>query len=162
LGAHRDRYRMEAQDARALSYPDDAFDRIFSISAIEHIPEDGDEAAIHELARVLKPGGRCCLTLPWSDSGYKEDFKRRGDPDAYWAAGSKEETVVYPRAYDRATLERRIFTSSGLEVADVDFWGERRIAVERVLVSRKMPRIVRWAMLPSHFPLSQIFLTKLT
>src|SRR5262245_48693756 len=65
-------YSMEVQDARCLSYEDDSFDRVFSISAIEHIPGDGDSAAMGEIARVLKPGGLCCLTVPWGLRGYEE------------------------------------------------------------------------------------------
>lgn len=157
LGVNRDRYAMQAMDARALTYPEGMFDRVFSISAIEHIPDDGDRTAMRELARVLKPGGVCCVTVPWSDRGYKEDYKRRGDPDAYWVASS-EERVFYQRAYDRPTLESRLVKPSGLEVVDVSFWGERRVPAERLLL-RRWP--VRYAMLPLHFPLALLFLTRL-
>lgn len=161
LGLNRDHYRMETQDARALTYPDESFDRVFSVSTIEHIPRDGDRAAMQEIARVLRPGGICCLTVPWSDRGYLEEFKRRGDADAYWSA-SGDEMIFYQRAYDRVTLERRLLRHGGLETVDVSFWGERRVAVEHVLSNRRLPRALRWAMLPLHFPLSRWFLRELT
>lgn len=159
LGSKRGRYIMETQDARALTYSNDTFDRVFSVSAIEHIPNDGDSVAIQEIARILKPGGICCLTMPWSDRGYVEEFKRRGDPDAYWAA-SGEERVFYQRAYDRDTLERRILKASGLEISDVSFWGERRVAVEHHL--SRIPRVLLRPILPLQFSLSRLFLRQLT
>lgn len=161
LGPCRARFRMETQDAQALTYPSNTFDRVFSVSVIEHIPDDGDSAAMREIARILKPGGIVCLTVPWSDSGYVEEFTRRGNPDAYWIA-SDDEKVFYQRAYDWDTLERRLLSTSGLETLDVSFWGERSVAVEDVLLNRKLPRLVRWAMYPAHFLLSRLFLRPLT
>jgi len=157
LGADRDRYVMRVEDARALTYPDATFDRAFSISAIEHIPGEGDCIAMREIARVLKPGGICCLTVPWSDRGYAEVFKEQGDPDAYWVT-SREERVFYQRLYDRPALEERLLGPSALEIVDVSFWGERRVAVERLLLSRQP---LRYAMLPLHFPLALLFLARL-
>src|SRR6266480_56919 len=66
LGHDEWRYRMCTEDARHLTYPSDHFDRVFSISAIEHIPDDGDTVAIREIARVLAPDGVACFTVPWS------------------------------------------------------------------------------------------------
>lgn len=159
LGADGARYRMEIQDARALTYPDDTFDRVFSISVIEHIPDDGDGLAVREIARVLKPGGLFCFTVPWSDRGYLEEFARRG-PGAYWVT-SDEEVVFYQRAYDRDALERRLLRRSGLETLDVGFWGERSVRVEHTLLNRRLPSPLRYAMLPFHFPLSRLFLREL-
>jgi len=157
LGTHRDRYVMRTEDARALTYPDDMFDRIFSISTIEHIPDDGDSAAMEQLARVLKPGGICCVTVPWRDTGYVEQFKPGGDPEAYWVAAT-EQRVFYQRAYDRPTLEHRLIKPSGLEVVDVSFWGERHVPGERLLLGRPL---LRYALLPLHFPFALWFLSRL-
>jgi SAM-dependent methyltransferase len=49
-------------DALALPFPDATFDRVIASEVLEHIPEDG--AAIAELRRVLKPGGRLAVTVP--------------------------------------------------------------------------------------------------
>ncbi len=160
MGAHHDLYRMEAEDARCLSYADDTFDRVFSISAIEHIPDDGDSVAMGEIARVLKPGGICCLTVPWGLHGYVEEYRRKGDPDTYWVESS-EERIFYQRAYDRPTLDRRMLSDPRLELVDLSFWGERRYPVEHVILSRKLPRWARWGLLPAHFPLSRLFVSRL-
>lgn len=158
LGVDPENYVMETQDARTLSYASDTFDRVFSVSAIEHIPDDGDSAAMREIFRVLKPGGICCLTVPWSDSGYAEMFKRRGDPDAYWV-DSDEDAVFYQRLYDRPALECRLLNNHDFETLDISFWGERKIAIEEFM---SRPQALRLAMLPLHFPLSRLFLEELT
>ena len=53
--------------------------------------------------------------VPWSDRGYLEEFKRRGDPDAYWAPGDGER-VFFQRSYDRDTLERRLLRARRLGI----------------------------------------------
>jgi SAM-dependent methyltransferase len=153
------RYRMEVQDARRLTYPDESFDRVFSVSVVEHIPDDGDRAALREIARVLRPGGIVCLTVPWSDAGYAEDYRAPGG-DVYWAAGAAER-VFYQRAYDRPSLEHRLLAGHGLRPVDVSFVGERRLAVEDAILSRRLPRAVRYALYPAHFALSRLFLRPL-
>jgi SAM-dependent methyltransferase len=160
LGPRRERYLMETQDAQGLTYGDGAFDRVFSVSVIEHIPGDGDVAAMHEIARVLRPGGIVCLTVPWSDQGYVEEF-HRPDADAYWVKPGEDARVFYQRAYDRDSMQRRLLGHHRLDVVDVSFWGERRIAVEDAILNRRLPRLARYAMLPAHFALNRLFLRRL-
>ena len=161
LGPRRERYLMETQDAQALSYRDETFDRIFSVSVVEHIPGSGDTLAVQEMARVLKPGGIVCLTVPWSDRGYLEEF-HAPSPSAYWVKSSDQASVFYQRAYDHDSLHDRLLGHHCLDVVDVSFWGERRIAVENALLSPRLPRLIRHAMLPAHFVLNRLFLSPLT
>ncbi|HEX8803164.1 MAG TPA: class I SAM-dependent methyltransferase [Acidimicrobiales bacterium] len=49
-------------DATRLPFPDGSFDRIIAAEVLEHIVDD--EAAIGELARVLRPGGTLAVTVP--------------------------------------------------------------------------------------------------
>jgi SAM-dependent methyltransferase len=49
-------------DATRLPFADGSFDRIIAAEVLEHIPDD--EAAIAELARVLRPGGTMAVTVP--------------------------------------------------------------------------------------------------
>jgi SAM-dependent methyltransferase len=49
-------------DALALPFADATFDRIIASEVLEHIW--GDELAIRELVRVLRPGGRLAVTVP--------------------------------------------------------------------------------------------------
>jgi ubiquinone/menaquinone biosynthesis C-methylase UbiE len=61
------KFNVEAQNATKLSYESESFDVVCSISAIEHIPEDGDVKAVVEASRVLKLGGIFIITAPFSD-----------------------------------------------------------------------------------------------
>lgn len=49
-------------DATRLPYPDGSFDRVIAAEVLEHIP--ADDAALSELARVLRPGGTMAVTVP--------------------------------------------------------------------------------------------------
>jgi SAM-dependent methyltransferase len=160
LGRDQNRYHMKREDARNLTYPSACFERAFSISAIEHIPDDGDSRAMQEIGRVLAPGGIACLTVPWSDHGYLEEFKRRGDPDVYWAPGDGD-AVFYQRAYDRDSLERRLVKPSGLTHVDLSFWGERAVPVEYMILNRRLPRVFRVLLCPAHLVLARLFLRPL-
>jgi cyclopropane fatty-acyl-phospholipid synthase-like methyltransferase len=60
------RLRVVVADARDTGLADGEFDYISLISTIEHVEGDGDSAGMQELARVLKPGGRLVLTVPYN------------------------------------------------------------------------------------------------
>jgi SAM-dependent methyltransferase len=49
-------------DAVHLPFTDGAFDRVIASEVMEHIPNDF--GAMHELARVLRPGGTIAVTVP--------------------------------------------------------------------------------------------------
>lgn len=53
-----------AADVCDLPFDDDSFDIIVSISTLDHFDSRQEiQAALHELSRVLRPGGRLLLTL---------------------------------------------------------------------------------------------------
>jgi SAM-dependent methyltransferase len=54
--------RVEPGDARALPFADCRFDLVFATDVIEHVEDD--VAALREIRRVVKPGGRLLLTVP--------------------------------------------------------------------------------------------------
>jgi FkbM family methyltransferase len=61
---------VQHMDARALRYPDDTFDGVFSSGSIEHVGELMDVAnAAYEMGRVLKPGGVVSLSTELMLSG---------------------------------------------------------------------------------------------
>ncbi len=51
-----------AADATAMPFPDGCFDRVIAAEVLEHIP--ADQAAMNEIARVLRPGGLAAVTVP--------------------------------------------------------------------------------------------------
>lgn len=49
-------------DGTRLPFADGTFDRVIASEVLEHIPDD--QAALDELARVLRPGGTMAVTVP--------------------------------------------------------------------------------------------------
>jgi SAM-dependent methyltransferase len=117
------------EDARQLSFPTASFDGAVSVSVIEHIPEAGDTAAVQEMVRVAKPGGRVIITVPF-DRQYRETWVRR---PVYEREQSGDTTVFYQRHYDEVTLSDRLVAPSGAQLEDLQLWGEGRIPGERLL-----------------------------
>jgi ubiquinone/menaquinone biosynthesis C-methylase UbiE len=66
-------------DARELPYPDDTFDAAFLITVLGEVPDQN--AALRELARVLKPGGRLVVGELFGDPHWvaPEALRRRGE-----------------------------------------------------------------------------------
>lgn len=59
IGAEAD---VKEGDALSLPFADGEFDRIVAAEVLEHIP--ADIQAIHELVRVLRPGGTLAVSVP--------------------------------------------------------------------------------------------------
>jgi SAM-dependent methyltransferase len=56
------RYEVVRGDLLHLPFPDASVDRVMASEVLEHIPDDA--AAMAEIFRVLKPGGRAAVTVP--------------------------------------------------------------------------------------------------
>jgi SAM-dependent methyltransferase/uncharacterized protein YbaR (Trm112 family) len=50
-------------DARRLPFADDSFDVVFSYSVLQHLGKEDALAALREVGRVLKPGGRSLIEM---------------------------------------------------------------------------------------------------
>jgi SAM-dependent methyltransferase len=55
--------RLRFGDVTALAFPDGSFDAVLSLDVLEHVPDY--RAALREFARVLRPGGRLVLSVPF-------------------------------------------------------------------------------------------------
>lgn len=79
------RLRVHVADAIALPFAEGAFDVVTCISTLEHIPGDGDGAAMREIARVLRVGGACFISVPYStrarEGRWRKWFQRWFDVD---------------------------------------------------------------------------------
>jgi SAM-dependent methyltransferase len=49
-------------DATLLPFPDGSFDKVIAAEVLEHLP--ADQAAMNEIARILRPGGMAAVTVP--------------------------------------------------------------------------------------------------
>jgi SAM-dependent methyltransferase len=127
-GLPDDRFHVQVEDGRHLSFPDDHFSKVFSVSVIEHIPDHGDSECAKDIARVLAPGGRCLITVPFAPE-YQDVYI--GPGGVYWAkaAGAEEENrVFFQRRYDEQSLYERVIKPSGLTLRSLTFIGERVLA----------------------------------
>jgi SAM-dependent methyltransferase len=104
--------RFEVADGRALPFHDGEFDRAYSISVLEHIPEGGDERALSEVARVVRAGGRILLTVPYADT-YREDWRDR----PVYGSDAESSHYFFERWYDRGRLDRLIGSAPVREIS---------------------------------------------
>lgn len=72
------RFTQVLGDLKDLSFEDNTFDLVTSISTMEHcglprfsekVDKAGDIKGMRELYRVIKPGGYCILTVPYAGKG---------------------------------------------------------------------------------------------
>lgn len=105
LAGHVPGVEFQVADGRELPFPDESFDHAYSISVIEHIGEDGDYAALAELARVVKPGGRIVLTVPFKEV-YGEDW--RAEPVYGEQTPHANGKWFFSRIYDHPRLGKLI------------------------------------------------------
>jgi SAM-dependent methyltransferase len=155
-GIPKERYHVSVEDGRKLSFPDNSFDRVYSVSTLEHIPDTGDTACIKEVARVLKPSGRCLLTVPvWPHSRVDYLEQKR----FYWAKHSVEapdSKIFYQRRYDERELFERLVKPSGLKLEKIEYVGEKVLHNSNKELVEFLPPLTG----PVHPLMSSLFHTK--
>jgi SAM-dependent methyltransferase len=101
---------FETQDGRRLTYADGAFDLAYALSVLEHIEgEAGDAAAVSEMLRVVKPGGRIVLSVPFGPE-YVEQ-KIAGMANAVERV-RKNECFFFQRIYDKRRIATNILDAA--------------------------------------------------
>ena len=124
-----DRGAVEVADLHALRFEDAAFDGVVCGEVLEHL--DDDRTAVHELARVLKPGGYLIASVPanpwrydWSDhwAGHRRRYTAEGLAERLTEAGLTDVDVtdygfpllgLYHRQIYRRMLKRRLERDGG-------------------------------------------------
>jgi SAM-dependent methyltransferase len=108
-----------------LRMADDSFDLITSMSAIEHIPGDGDISAVKKIWNLLSPNGRLLISVPCASKAFEEytDYNEYGlltpDEDSY---------VFGQRFYDKILLQNRFWNITGTP-ANMAVYGEKSAGI---------------------------------
>jgi SAM-dependent methyltransferase len=92
-------------------YPDNSFDFFICSHVLEHVSDDG--CALHELYRILAPGGRGIVMTPVAPEGSFDEDPSVTDESERWRRFAQGDHV---RLYDRSTLCSRI-QKSGFELS---------------------------------------------
>ena len=121
------RLTVETQDARRLTYRDHFFHQVTCISTIEHIRGEGDVEASREMARLLAPGGKFFLTVPFSKTYHEHE----GGPHV----------AYFERRYDKQQIMKRLVEPSGLTVKEVQYFGHTGFRFGHYWY--RLPRILR-------------------
>lgn len=100
-----------------LGFRDNTFDKIYSVSVLEHIPGDGDTETMRELARILKPGGTLVITVPYAGKFRSETIGK----DVYNLHNGKGSEFHWSHFYDEAHLRKKLVEGSGLTPAGIYF-----------------------------------------
>lgn len=154
-----DRFRPYAMDGRHLAFAACSFNKIFSISVLEHIPDTGDTACIKEMARVLDHGGKCVVTVPFSPVS-EDEFRDPGE--FYWARSSAKHPgngkVFFQRRYDEQAIFERLVRPSGLHLSTLSYVGEKIRLSGHKEIGAYLPRILG----PLHPALSHLIHTSPT
>ena len=134
-------YMVDYQDARRLTYPDQSFDFVYSISVIEHIADDGDTVSLREFRRVLKPGGTLVIQIPYRR--IRDDIRRPFDSKGM----PLPEPRFYERHYDLERLKERL-EPEGLNVTKRVIMGEWLKLDPFISATSRLPRFLRIAIGP--------------
>lgn len=151
-GLARERFLPALEDGRRLSFRDESFDRVYSISVVEHIAAEGDMRCMEEIGRVLAPGGLALLTVPFAPRS--RDVRRPADY-VYWNRSlppDERGEVFFERRYSEEDLRRRLVEPSGLAVQKLQFVGER-VALPS---ERDIWETIPWILGPLHPVLSAL------
>jgi SAM-dependent methyltransferase len=138
ISAHiRGQYRIvvRADVARGIPFKDGSFYTVVSNSSLEHV--ENIDVALHEIARVLKPGGKLYVTFA-SNYAYE-----------WWPCGKSalKRYLSFQPVYNNFTLEEweRRMSAVGLHIEDYQYY-----------ISKSATRLVTF--LDYHF--SRVYMTR--
>ena len=81
-----------AGDATAMPFPDGAFDRVIAAEVLEHIR--GDQQAMNEIARVLRPGAPFVAVVPNPESMHADYLSYRYLPTGPLTSGDQVTCLI--------------------------------------------------------------------
>lgn len=111
-------FRIE--DATALTFKDNTFNLVYSISVIEHIYEKYIDAII-EMLRVVTPGGFVYITFPVSNE-YKEEWVKGA---VYEMQHKQDGKTFFQYRFDESSVQKMLHAvkeNNGVIVQQDIFW----------------------------------------
>jgi len=105
-------------DAARLPFADGDFTRISVISVLEHIVDE--RPVLAELVRVLAPGGRMVISVPFDPWRDEPKYARTRT----YVDGRPDEARFYMRYYSEKNLRERLIEPSGLRLESAEYFGE--------------------------------------
>lgn len=136
LGIPSNRLQASIEDARHLSFPDGYFDRVISVSTIEHV--QAVEQAAAEIGRVLSPGGIAVITVPFSRRAHARFLARPA-----YEGTIDQDPKFYEYVFDKATLFARVLEPTGLTVERLVYLGEPRVRLTSLVYNPVVGRLLR-------------------
>lgn len=110
---------LRVADGRRLPFDDATFDHATSVSVLEHVGgEGGDAAALAELARCVRPGGRIAITLPYARDA-RVEYR---STSAYVDEGDRDNAgrAFFQRWYDDAAIGDLVAAVPVVEIVEQD------------------------------------------
>ena len=101
-----------------LPYPDRSFDLVFMVSVFTHMLTGEVRNYVRQIARVLKPGGRCFLTAFLRDGRDDRQFPFHAEEHSYANQAIPGIAVAYRHAFLAAT-----FAVCGMQLSAGPVWG---------------------------------------
>jgi SAM-dependent methyltransferase len=130
--------RFLVRDAASLPFPDGSFEKVAAISVLEHILDE--RPVVRELARVLAPGGRLAISVPYDPHRDEPHYFRR----RAYVTGIETREDFYQRFYNDRNLEDRLVRPSGLVLRSLDRFGEPGFNAHNLLFgNERIPWYVR-------------------
>lgn len=127
--------KIKNEDATHLSFSDNSFDVVIGNHIMEHIPNDAK--ALSEIYRVLKPGGRAILQVPYSIK-IANTIEELGinDPQKQSALfGQKDHVRIYQLQDYISRLQYCGFKVSLMEYKDLSSYYKNAIQLNEAFLS---------------------------
>jgi SAM-dependent methyltransferase len=146
LAGLRIEYRAPA-DARATGLPDAACDTVTNTATLEHIPEPAIAQIMHEMFRVLRPGGILSCEIDLSDHFSHSDpsispwhFLRYSERDWRWLNSD----LLYQNRL-RASVHISLIRAAGFEIVQLEPGFPSGVDVEQMAMPPVHPTDIRHA-----------------
>jgi SAM-dependent methyltransferase len=133
--------------ADALPFADESFDVVLSLEMLEHIPANERHAALAEMQRVLRPGGRMIVTFPADAAALELDrwvndaYRKKSGHDHPWASEHLEMGV--PDSVEMHAVASDLLGDRGTVSVQRHMWAPVHKVVHGLYTGRRLSKLTR-------------------